>query len=99
MRKIIPAIAIYLCVISIIFFCILSMPDKISDNEAKNTENMVYYSIIRYYAIEGHYPETIEELDRYGLHYNKDRFMAGYQNLGENIMPDITIIDRSRYEK
>jgi hypothetical protein len=52
-------------------------------------------SIIHCYATEGHYPESLDALiEEYNIQYDSDRFFVDYQVLGENIMPDVTIIDK-----
>ena len=53
--------------------------------------------IVRCYASEGMYPESLDYLiDHYGLIYDKDRFYVDYHAQGSNILPEVTIIDRSK---
>ena len=43
----------------------------------------------------GRYPESLKYLEEhYPLRYDKEKYFIGYEVLGENIMPDITIISR-----
>jgi hypothetical protein len=47
------------------------------------------------YATEGHYPENLEYLlDTYGIRYDTDKYFIDYQILGQNIFPDVTIIEK-----
>ena len=39
--------------------------------------------------------ELTEKLANYGLTYNKKLFFVDYQVIGENIAPDIVVIERS----
>ena len=46
------------------------------------------------YALEGSYPETLEELlEKYPLAYDRERFTVDYRFLGGNLLPDITILE------
>lgn len=49
----------------------------------------------QYYALEGHYPETLDDLtENCGIQYDKKQFFIDYQIAGANILPDITVIER-----
>lgn len=46
------------------------------------------------YAVEGSYPASLEELEeRYGLQIDKARFTVRYRAIGENLMPEITVLE------
>ena len=52
-------------------------------------------SILQCYALEGSYPSSLSYLEEhYGLTYNKELFFVDYQYIGDNLRPDITIIER-----
>ena len=45
------------------------------------------------YAVEGVYPQSLEELERgYGLAYNKDAYIVSYDAFASNIMPNIQVL-------
>ena len=45
------------------------------------------------YAVEGAYPQSLEELERgYGLAYNKDAYIVSYDAFASNIMPNIQVL-------
>jgi hypothetical protein len=47
------------------------------------------------YALEGQYPPDIAYLqEQYGLQIDMDRYMVHYEVFAENIMPDITVLER-----
>ena len=56
----------------------------------------VLFSVVtQYYALEGHYPETLDDLtENCGIQYDKKQFFIDYQIAGANILPDITVIER-----
>lgn len=58
-------------------------------------ENAIYRDIIACYALNGQYPESLDQLEQaYGLTYNKNIFFIDYRVQGANIMPDVTIIEK-----
>ena len=57
--------------------------------------NALDRSITQCYALEGSYPYELTYLEEhYGLTYNKERFFIDYQYIGDNLRPDVTIIER-----
>lgn len=58
-----------------------------------NLEETVRRDIVQCYALEGKYPESVQYLeDHYGLTYDKKSFYIDYLPIGENIIPDFTVI-------
>ena len=71
------------------------MSREASQTELDILKQAIQRSVVHCYAAEGQYPESLAYLEeRYGLRYDKEKYFIGYEVLGENIMPDITIIPR-----
>ena len=52
-------------------------------------------AVVRCYALEGQYPPDIAYLqEQYGLQIDMDSYMVHYEVFAENIMPDITVLER-----
>lgn len=68
--------------------------------EQKNSlEDAIWRNITQYYAIEGKYPESLEVLrQEYGLQYDSEEFFVDYQVFGANLMPDVTVLERTAEE-
>jgi hypothetical protein len=65
------------------------------DSEKDVLQKALERSITQCYALEGTYPNDLIYLeDHYGLTYNKSRFFIDYQYIGDNLRPDVTIIER-----
>ena len=48
------------------------------------------------YAVEGVYPPTLEYLtEHYGVQIERDRYTVFYENFADNLMPEITVLDRN----
>ena len=52
-------------------------------------------ALLTCYALEGHYPQSLDYIrENYHLTYNEELFFVDYRVLGENILPDVTILER-----
>lgn len=72
-----------------------NLSDKTSKEQAKSMEKAIWHGITQCYAIEGRYPQSLEYLKKeYGVQYDSDKFFVDYQVQGENIVPDVTIIEK-----
>lgn len=61
----------------------------------KQLEEAVRRGAVSCYALEGRYPETVEELkERFGLSYNEKRFAVHYEYTASNLMPQITVVEK-----
>lgn len=59
-------------------------------------EDAVRRTAVSCYALEGAYPPDIAYLQtHYGLQFDETRYIIHYQFLASNLMPDITILERS----
>ncbi len=51
--------------------------------------------IVHCYAVEGFYPPTLSYIEQhYGLTYNHSDYLVDYEYVGENVMPNVMIIER-----
>ena len=80
--------------------CLSASPlSQVSDTtrrrQKESLENALWRGVTQYYALEGHYPETLDDLtENCGIQYDKKQFFIDYQIAGANILPDITVIER-----
>lgn len=59
------------------------------------TEDNLRRTVVSCYALEGRYPPDIDYLQReYGLQINEEKYIVHYEIFAENIMPDITVLER-----
>lgn len=70
---------------------------KIGSSSENMEEQLVLDAVRRAaltcYAVEGTYPQSLEELERgYGLAYNKDAYIVSYDAFASNIMPNIQVL-------
>lgn len=73
-----------------------SVSDTAMEKQRESLETALNRSIIQCYAVEGTYPPDLAFIkEHYGLTYNEELFFVDYQLIGSNVMPDVTIIERT----
>ncbi|SEI95373.1 hypothetical protein SAMN02910453_1677 [Lachnospiraceae bacterium A10] len=84
----------YVLIIAILIAAVASISNHSMQREKQTLQDAIEQDISAYYAREGYYPSSIQELqDIYGLTYDEDRFFIGYQLMGSNIRPYVTIVE------
>lgn len=59
------------------------------------TEEHLRQAVVSCYALEGRYPPDVAYLqERYGLQLNENKYIVHYEVFAENIMPEITVLER-----
>ena len=92
MRVLIPLMT-FAVVLIFVVMGIRSMDDTMNVQEMKRLEDSIMKSSVQCYALEGHYPESLQYLkDNYGVIYDDDRYMVDYQIYGANMLPNIKIL-------
>jgi len=55
--------------------------------------------VVACYATEGFYPPDIAYLEEhYGIQIDKSRYVVKYTAIAENLMPDITVLEKQSHE-
>ena len=97
-RKVLPKLAILLLILAIaaIFFTALSnLKNGNSDEGRRQLEKAIRNAAVSCYAVEGFYPPDLDYLvQHYGLQIDSDRYTVFYEAIAENLMPDITVIEK-----
>ncbi|MBQ7681017.1 MAG: hypothetical protein IJR48_01235 [Oscillibacter sp.] len=67
-----------------------------SDAEGlRQAEQAVRQAAVGYFALEGAYPATYQQLKDYsGLAVDEEKYVVFYEAFASNLMPDITVIER-----
>ena len=61
----------------------------------KQMEDTIHKAVLNCYAIEGSYPATLDYVEQYyGLQIDHDRYDVFYEVFAQNIMPEITVIEK-----
>lgn len=99
-RKQIFSAALFLLIFLAFLWGISGVSGKAAKQRTQSLEQAISRSIAHCYATEGYYPESLSYIqEHYGISYDPDEFFVDYQVLGENIFPDVTIIEKQEKYK
>ncbi|MBE6631816.1 MAG: hypothetical protein E7623_03860 [Ruminococcaceae bacterium] len=88
-------IALALCVIFVFVDIMKDMEIGSGNAVIENMENVLKRGAAACYAAEGAYPPTAEYLiNNYCVGVDLDRYAVFYEIFSENIMPEITVVER-----
>lgn len=93
-----PGILMPLAVVALLL-CFLSGISNLtrghSLEDKKRLEDVLKESAVACYAVEGFYPPDLAYLEEhYGVQIDSRRFVVRYTAIAENLMPDITVLER-----
>jgi hypothetical protein len=89
-------IIIFVVVLGVFMYGISSISNTAAGEEKRTLEQALQNDIVHCYAVEGIYPPTLVYLEEhYGLTYDKEKFLVDYQVIGSNLMPNVTVIERT----
>lgn len=95
LRNLCLSLLIFLCVCGLFFGGISHLSAQAKQEQKNSLENALWRGVAQYYALEGRYPQSLQELkDTCGIQYDTDSFFVDYQIAGANLLPDITVIER-----
>ena len=61
----------------------------------KQMQETIHKAVLNCYSIEGSYPPTIDYVEEYyGLQIDHDRYDVFYEVFAQNIMPEITVVEK-----
>ncbi len=80
-------------------FCLLKGAERMEmgqqSESLKQLDNSIRKATLTCYATEGVYPPTIQYLkDNYGIQVDEDKYTVFYEIFGDNMMPDITVMEK-----
>lgn len=94
------SVLIFVLIIGLFYVGIQSFSTKTDAQQKESLENTIRQSAIQCYSIEGYYPESLTYLEEhYAISFDKEKYFVDYQPIGANLMPDITIIQKSTHLK
>ena len=93
-----PAVFIPLAV-AVLLLCFLSGISNLSRGHSaedkRRLEEVLMEAAVSCYSVEGFYPPSLEYLEEhYGIQIDKRNFTVRYNAVAENLMPDITVLEK-----
>lgn len=100
--NVIKIIALFLILVGILF-CMIKAANKMGASQQseslKQLDNSIRKAVMTCYATEGVYPPSVQYMkDNYGIQIDEDRFTVFYEVQGDNMMPDVTVMERQDTE-
>lgn len=66
-----------------------------SQEDKQQLEDALHRAAMACYSIEGFYPPDLAYLEeRYGIQINRQKYVVSYVPIADNLMPDITILEK-----
>lgn len=90
--------------VAVILLFFLSALNNLSAGNGKEGKDQLEQALKRCavtcYATEGIYPPDVEYMkEHYGIQIDEERYVVVYDIFAENLMPDITVLDKADEEK
>lgn len=90
------SVLIFVLVMAAFLFGISALSNSSVTDEKDILLKAINKDVIHCYAVEGFYPPSLGYIEqRYGLTYDHSRFLVDYESIGNNILPNIMIIERN----
>ena len=90
------SILFFVAVIAIFLYGIATVSSGSTADEKRILDEAIHKDIVHCYAVEGMYPPSLSYMEEhYGLTYDHDKFLVDYEPIASNIMPSVTILERS----
>ncbi len=96
--NILPGILAPLVVVGILLGFLSGVSDLAgghSQEEKHQLEDVLHRAAVACYSVEGFYPPDLAYLEEhYGVQINRHRYTVSYVAVAENLMPDITVLEK-----
>lgn len=93
--KQLASIILFAALFVMFVFGISNISKETTEKQSESLELAISRGIAHCYATNGYYPENLDYIiENYGITYDSKRYFVDYQVLGENIFPDVTIIEK-----
>ena len=86
-------------IVVLILLCFLGGISNLSQGrkteDKQQLEEALRRAAVACYAAEGIYPPNVEYMvEHYGLQIDSHRYVVSYTSFAENLMPDITVLEK-----
>ena len=89
------SLALFCAIVLMVLYGFQNVAETSSAENLRMTEDSLRRAVVSCYALEGQYPPDIAYLQEYyGLQIDTNRYLVHYEIFAENMMPDITVLER-----
>lgn len=91
--RLLPPIGLTLILLTLAIYAVTATQEQMAAESLRLTGESVRRATVQCYALEGAYAQDLQYLiDNYGIRPDTERFLVHYMYLGDNLLPDITVI-------
>ena len=95
MKENAAGLVVFIAMALFMLYCLQSAAQSSQEEGLRITEDALRRAVVSCYALEGRYPPDVAYLQKqYGLQVNEDKYIVHYEIFAENIMPEITVLER-----
>lgn len=95
LKRMIFSIGFFVLLFLFFLYATGSLSKGNTSRQKESLAKAINRNIIYHYSSTGTYPGSLEQIEKeYGLIYDKSLFYVDYKVRGQNIMPDVTIIEK-----
>ena len=89
-------VALFVVVMALFFGGVSFLSNSSLRDEKGILEKAINRDVVHCYAVEGFYPPSISYIEEhFGLEYDHEKYLVDYESIGNNIFPNIMIIERN----
>lgn len=71
-----------------------SFEKNYSERQISSIEQIIDRALVQCYALEGQYPVEVEQVEKYGVIFDRKKYFYFYEWYGGNIKPSIMVIKK-----
>lgn len=95
MKENVVGLAVFAVIALLMLYGLQSAAQNSQSESLRITEDTLRKAVVSCYALEGRYPPDVAYLqEQYGLQLNEEKYIVHYEVFAENIMPEITVLER-----
>ena len=89
------AVVLVLVLFIVFLSALRNLKQGYGEEGRQQLEDALRRAAVACYAAEGFYPPTLDYLvQNYGIQINEDRYTVFYEVFAENLMPEITVLEK-----
>lgn len=95
LRNALISALVFILIFLVFLYGISTLSSSSTREQQATLEKALREGTVQTYALRGYYPRSLDELQKdYSITYDQSKFIVNYQPHGENIMPDIRVIEK-----
>lgn len=95
LRGLLMTAGVFAALILCLMFSLNMVDSKTTDEQATMLKEAVLRATMTCYAVEGRYPQRVDELERsYGITYDHEKYIVVIDGFAQNVLPEIRVLQK-----